>query len=63
MCIRDRPNAIRSALWFWLNYRIYDAECGNGFSDVGGVTRRVNGGGVGLEERKAAYELAERVLT
>ena len=33
------------------------------FSDVGGVTRRVNGGDVGLEERKAAYELAERVLT
>lgn len=50
-------------MWFWLNYRIYDAECGNGFSDVGGVTRRVNGGDVGLEERKAAYELAERVLT
>lgn len=55
--INEEPNAIRSALWFWLNYRIYDAECGNGFSDVGGVTRRVNGGALGLKRERLHMNL------
>lgn len=60
--INHGSTAIRSALWFWLAYKVYDAERGNGFLDVKSVTKKVNGGDVGLEERKAAYQLAERVL-
>jgi predicted chitinase len=60
--INEMPTAIRSALWFWLTYKIYNSEHGNGLLDVKKVTKRVNGGEMGIEERKAAYEVAERVL-
>lgn len=60
--INEMPNAIRSALWFWVSYKIYESESGRGLADVGKVTRRVNGGAMGLTERKEAYELIEGVL-
>jgi len=60
--INEMPNAIRSALWFWLSYKIYGAERENGYLDVQSVTKRVNGGHTGLEERKAAYKDAEKAL-
>lgn len=60
--INETPIAIRSAMWFWLTYKVYDAEHGHGILDVKKITQRVNGGNMGLEERKDAYKLAERVL-
>lgn len=60
--INEMPNAIRSALWFWLSYKIYEAERENGYLDVQSVTKRVNGGHTGLEERRAAYKDAEKAL-
>lgn len=63
--INDGSTAIRSALWFWLtykSYKTYNTDRGNGLLDVKNVTSKVNGGDVGLEERKAAYKLAERAL-
>ncbi len=46
------PFAIRSALWFWLHYEVYSHDHGKGYSDVAGVTNRVNGGNMGLSERQ-----------
>lgn len=54
--------AIRSALWFWLHYEVYSLDKGNGYSDVVAVTKRVNGGNMGLAERQEAYLLCEQVF-
>lgn len=61
--INEMPMAIRSAVWFWLTYKVFSADNGNGRADVQRMTQRVNGGQMGLEEREAAYRLIERVLT
>ena len=52
-------NAARSAGWFW------KANNCNQFADAGdvvGLTRRINGGTNGLEDRKARTKIAEQVL-
>ena len=60
--INMMPTAIRSALWFWFKYKVYLCDNNNGFSDVPSVTKRVNGGSVGLDERKEAYKIIEAIL-
>ncbi|MHA0110614.1 glycoside hydrolase family 19 protein [Klebsiella pneumoniae] len=60
--INTMPYAIRSALWFWLHYEVYSLDQGNGYSDVVAVTKRVNGGDMGLAERQEAYSLCETVF-
>ncbi|GAB1108666.1 glycoside hydrolase family 19 protein [Aeromonas caviae] len=60
--INVMPTAIRSALWFWFKYKVYLSDNNNGFSDVPSVARRVNGGSVGLDERKEAYKIIETIL-
>lgn len=52
-------NAARSAGWFW------KANNCNHFADAGdvvGLTRRINGGNNGLDDRKARTKIAESVL-
>lgn len=60
--INTMPYAIRSALWFWLHYEVYSLDKGNGYNDVVAVTKRVNGGNMGLAERQEAYLLCEQVF-
>lgn len=60
--INEMPYAIRSALWFWMKYKPYNADTGGGYDDVENVTRAVNGGSMGLTERKEAYRLCEQVF-
>ncbi|MEW5291992.1 hypothetical protein ABW286_22915, partial [Erwinia papayae] len=60
--VNEMPYAIRSALWFWLHYEAYTADHCNGLADVKKMTKRVNGGDVGLAERQLAYELCEKVF-
>ena len=52
--------AARSAAWFWKKN-----NC-NAFADVGdieGLTKRINGGLIGIADRKARYQAAERSLS
>ncbi|SEN67747.1 Predicted chitinase [Pseudomonas sp. ok272] len=60
--VNKMPFAIRSALWFWLTERVYNSEHGNGILDVKKITKKINGGDMGLEERRMAYEVIEGVL-
>lgn len=60
--INEMPYAIRSALWFWVKYKPYNADKGRGLSDVADVTRVVNGGQMGLKERESAYKTCEKVF-
>ncbi|VEA64676.1 Predicted chitinase [Serratia plymuthica] len=60
--VNEMPYAIRSALWFWTKYKPYNADRGKGYDDVAGVTSVVNGGDMGLEERRTAYKLCEKVF-
>ncbi len=45
--------AIESALWYWKD-RGLNKYCDN--DDVLGMTKKINGGTIGLEDRKAHYE-------
>ena len=52
--------AARSAAWFWATNKC------NVFADAGdieGLTKRINGGLIGIADRKARYENAERSLS
>lgn len=60
--INEMPYAIRSALWFWIKYKPYRADKGKGYDDVENISRIVNGGTMGLSERKDAYVLCEKVF-
>lgn len=51
--------AAQSACWFWENNNL------NAFADAGdfeGMTRRINGGTLGLDDRKAHYQRAMQIL-
>ena len=55
----DPKYAALSAGWFWNQNKLNDlADRG----DIETMTRRINGGLIGLEERKAAIKKAESVL-
>lgn len=60
--INEMPYAIRSALWFWVTAKPYIADRGRGYDDVIAVTLIVNGGDMGLAERRSAYRLCEEVF-
>lgn len=51
--------AIESACWFWKTNKL-NVFCDK--DDIIGMSKRVNGGTNGLEERKAHYEIAKKVL-
>ncbi|WP_225182180.1 glycoside hydrolase family 19 protein [Pectobacterium aroidearum] len=55
--LEQDANAMRSAAWFWSANR-----CGQYGSDVSRVTRIINGGTNGLEDRRERFELAQQVL-
>lgn len=55
--LEEPENAVRSACWFWYNNRL-----GALGDDIKKVTRRINGGYNGLEDRIKLYERAKEVL-
>jgi putative chitinase len=58
--VRTKEGALASACWFWQTNNI-NKYCDSG--DIVGMTKRINGGTIGLEDRKAHYEHAIEVLT
>ncbi|MDN0110115.1 hypothetical protein [Yersinia mollaretii] len=47
---------------FWVTAKPYIADRGRGYDDVIAVTLIVNGGDMGLAERRSAYRLCEEVF-
>lgn len=60
--VNEMPYAIRTALWYWLDRKIYNFDSGNGVGDVSRITSVVNGGQMGLDNRIEAYKLCEGVF-
>lgn len=58
--VNRTPFAIQSAIWFWnysLAYQVADGR--KGVDDVADVTKVINGGEMGENERETGYNLAE----
>lgn len=55
--LEQPENAVRSAGWFW-----YNNNLGALGDDIKRVTRRINGGYNGLEDRTMLYERAKKTL-
>lgn len=55
--LEEAENAVRSAVWFWKNSNL-SAYGG----DIVKVTKRINGGTNGIEDRRKLYERAKAVL-
>jgi putative chitinase len=56
----DPEYAARSAAWFWATHKC------NVFADTGdieGLTKRINGGLIGVDDRKKRYASAMRSLS
>ena len=57
--VRTKQGAIESACWFWKTNKI-NRYCDDG--DIVGMTKRINGGTIGLEDRKKHYNHALEVF-
>lgn len=58
--IETKEGALASALWFWdINKLNPVADTG----DVVALTKRINGGGIGLADRQSRYNVAMQALT
>ena len=53
------PGALKSAMWYWLSHGL-NAIADRG--DITAMTRAINGGLNGLEERKRYYERAKNAF-
>ena len=58
--VRTKEGALASACWFWKTNNI-NKYCDDG--DILNMTKRINGGTIGLEDRNAHYQHAIYVLT
>jgi len=58
--LETKEGALASALWFWKTNNLNDlADTG----DVAKVTKRINGGDIGLADRQSRYNYAMQALT
>ena len=58
--VRTKEGALASACWFW-NTNSINKYCDD--RDIVGMTKRINGGTIGLEDRKKHYQHALAVLS
>lgn len=57
--ICDVDGAIRSACWYWNSRNLNDLA---DIQDIKEITRRINGGYIGLDDRESRYQRALQVL-
>lgn len=57
--VATKKGALESACWFWATNNI-DRYADN--DDIVAMTKRINGGTIGLDDRKSRYERAKRIL-
>lgn len=57
--VATKKGALESACWFWATNKI-DRYADN--DDIVGMTKRINGGTIGLDDRKSRYERAKKIL-
>ncbi|SMB46719.1 conserved hypothetical protein [Serratia proteamaculans] len=55
--LESDANGMRSAGWFWMS-----RDCGRNANDIEWVTKRINGGLNGLDDRAARWTTASKVL-
>lgn len=58
--VRTKEGALASALWFWSTNKL-NAVADTG--DVVALTKRINGGDIGLQDRRLRFSVAMQVLT
>lgn len=58
--VRTKEGALASALWFWSKNNL-NAVADTG--DVAALTKRINGGDIGLDDRQRRYNVAMQALT
>jgi putative chitinase len=58
--VRTRSGAFESACWFWKKNNLARFADAN---DIDGMSRKVNGGTIGLEDRRTRYNRAKTVLS
>ena len=54
-----KEGALRSACWFWVTNKLNDLA---DKKDIVAMTKRINGGTIGLEDRKAKFAKACQLL-
>jgi len=57
--VATKKGALESACWFWATNKI-DRYADN--DDIVGMTKRINGGTIGLDDRKSRYSRAKSIL-
>jgi putative chitinase len=57
--VATKKGALESACWFWATNKI-DRYADN--DDIVGMTKRINGGTIGLDDRKSRYARAKSIL-
>ena len=58
--LETKKGAVHSACWFWKKNKLNRYADNN---DIVGMTKKINGGTIGLEDRTARYEKAMAVMT
>lgn len=58
--LETKKGAVHSACWFWKKNNLNKFADAN---DIVGMTKKINGGTIGLEDRTARYEKAMAVMT
>jgi putative chitinase len=57
--LTTKKGAVESAAWFWKTNRLNRFADAN---DIVGMTKAINGGTIGLEDRQRRYEAAKKIL-
>ena len=60
--LTQAPDVVGSACWFWANRKLNEIADAHTYKAFCQITRRINGGYNGLENRKARWEICKEAL-